>query len=131
MLELTKLLHLELRVKNVAVMKLFQIQKNASTTNIKDEIANLIKRTMKKTGNMEMHRSMTQTARADGLVERLHEKIQDTQRKVSNQCAAMAKIQRNVELLMPIKQGPRAGPGAGPAAHGFETSPNKNIQLGK
>mmetsp|Transcript_19260 Transcript_19260/g.26076 ORF Transcript_19260/g.26076 Transcript_19260/m.26076 type:complete len:138 (+) Transcript_19260:888-1301(+) len=101
---LTKLNHLELRVKNVAVMKLFKIQQNAKKSSTKDEIANLIKRTMKKAGNMNLQRTLTQNLRSDGLVERLREKIQETHRKVNNQCNAMRKIHANVELLMPIRR---------------------------
>ena len=87
---------------------------------------------------MDLKNSLKENLRNDGLVERLREKIQVTDKKIQYQCAAMSKIQRNVELLMPIKQnGARMNQTVNSMDQpqnnrmNFEGSPNKNIQLGK
>ena len=81
---LTKLNHLELRVKNVAIMKLQKHQQLNNSSNVKDMLAGLIKvastSSAKKKNLSRMSTNLSQLA-PDGLVARLTDKIGETQRK--------------------------------------------------
>lgn len=103
---LTKMNHLEIRVKNVAVLKLLRQQSKAETDNLKNSLMKLIKNVSKKasSGNNKLLRMNTSQLAADGLMSRLSEKIQDTQRKINMQENSLRRIQRNVEVLTPVGQ---------------------------
>ena len=101
---MTKLNHLELRVKNVAIMKLLKLQAQAKQSNMKETLAQLITLTTEKSNSrMKLLRMNTVALQADGLVARLGDKISETQRRIVLQTNTIKKIQANIELLLPVR----------------------------
>ena len=79
----TRMIHLELRVKNVALLKLLKIQQMKENASACSGLTNLIKRIMKDKGKASiLLRSNTQNLAADGLVDRLTDQVAETQTKI-------------------------------------------------
>ena len=79
----TRMIHLELRVKNVALMKLLKIQQMKANASACAGLNNLIKRIMMDKGKASiLLRSNTQNLAADGLVDRLTDQVSETQNKI-------------------------------------------------
>ena len=79
----TRMIHLELRVKNVALMKLLKIQQMKANASACAGLTNLIKRIMLDKGKASiLLRSNTQNLAADGLVDRLTDQVSETQNKI-------------------------------------------------
>ena len=75
----TRMIHLELRVKNVAVMKLQKIQQKKEKASACAGLNSLIKKIMKDKGkSATLQRSVTQNLEADGLVDRLTDQVIET-----------------------------------------------------
>ena len=102
---MTQMTNLQLRVKNVAVMKMIAMRANSSQANFKDALKKLMKATQKKgAGRVKLMRMNTAQLQADGLLSRLNDKIIETQRRIDNQRTSLLKVQRNLDLLTPVSQ---------------------------
>ena len=102
---MTKMNHLELRVKNVALTKLFQLKQQASKDTLKTNLSALILEvTDKNNSKNKLNRMNTAVLKSDGLLSRLSDKIDDTQRRITQQDNTIKKIQQNITLLMPVSQ---------------------------
>ena len=74
-----------------------------------------------------MMRMNTSQLASDGLLARLSEKVEDTQRKISMQDNSIRRISRNVEVLTPVHQRkPYVVPSDSPQ---LEFGPDSNIEL--
>ena len=99
---LTKMNHLEIRVKNVAVLKLIRQQSKLQSDNLMNSLMKLLKQVGKGGGSNKLMRMNTNQLASDGLLERLSEKVEETQRKIAMQDNSIKRISRNVEVLTPV-----------------------------
>ena len=99
---LTKMNHLEIRVKNVAVLKLIRQQSKLQSDNLMNSLMKLLKQVGKGGGSNKLMRMNTSQLASDGLLERLSEKVEETQRKIAMQDNSIKRISRNVEVLTPV-----------------------------
>ena len=105
---LTKMNHLELRVKNVATTMLIKQTNLNVKRDVRSALAKVINDAIQKnskTQNLQRLNTFTPPAN-DGLVDRLTEKVTETMTKIDAQNHTLAKLRKNVELLMPHNSRP-------------------------
>lgn len=75
--------HLQLRVKNSAITKLFQIQKKRETAHMRSGLADMIKKLVLKNSSPSALKQQANNDWAnDGLLIRLEEKINETKSNI-------------------------------------------------
>ena len=126
----TQMNHLQLRVKNSAITKLFQIQKKRETAHMRSGLADMIKKLVLKNSSPSALKQQANNDWAnDGLLIRLEEKINETKSNIKFQSQSLAKIQSEVEEMLPKDASERYELERNSPELNF--SPKRNIQLRK